>query len=390
MSEGGSNRANPRTRGNGDGSIYRRGDKWEASITVWGPDGKRHRRKRLARTKTEAKELLKTLQREAAAGLMGSGRTSVAAFLDDWYKNILPSRNVTFATRENYHSAIENYLKPALGRIRLDKLTADHVDAMLRDMISQGKARATARLARTVLSMALTHAERREMVVRNAARLSVLPEGPKSDRRSLTSDEASLVLDAAKGTRLEAAWCLQLQLGLRPGEVRGLAWNDIDLDQKRLCIRCAQRREGGKLIARDRTKTPRSVRSLDLPRGVVAVLKSHKARQAEERLQNADLWQDLDLVICTGTGTPIDPSNYRREFRKVVETAGLDHLVPHELRHSAASLLMDAGKSAEDVAYMLGHSSPRMLHEVYRHKLASSNTAHVAVMESLFGTGAAS
>jgi len=212
----------------------------------------------------------------------------------------------------------------------------------------------------------------------------------KAERRSLTAHEARLLLDAAKGTDLEAAWHLQLQLGLRPGEVRGLAWEDIDLDAGRLYLRFAQRKEGGKLIPRDHTKTPGSVRSLDLPNRVVAVLRAHKARQSEERLRHADLWQDLDLVICTGRGSPVDPSNYRRQFRKVVETAGLPHLVPHELRHSAASLLMDAGQTAEHTADILGHSSPRMLHEVYRHKLAASNTAHVPVMEGLFGSGAAS
>ena len=132
-------------RGSGEGSIYRFRDGWEVSLDVSLGGGKRVRRRRRARTKPEAREKLKQLQREADAGVVSSGSTTVTQFLDEWIAHVLPARNVTVATIDNYTWAVESHIKPALGKIRLKKLSPEDVDGLLRDLGASALARSTVR-----------------------------------------------------------------------------------------------------------------------------------------------------------------------------------------------------------------------------------------------------
>jgi integrase len=372
-------------RGAGEGSIYRQGNRWVASVTIDSTAGRQVRVKRVARTQVDARAKLKELQSRAAAGVAGSGRVTVKSFLEDWLEDVLPSRSLRPATVENYTWAIRHHIEPAIGSARLERLKADDVDKMLRDMAAAGKARSTIRLVRTVLVLALSHAERRDMVVRNVARLSILPAAPARQSRALTLSQARSLLAAASSERLEALWVTMLLTGLRPGEALGLAWEDVDLDGGHLRVRQAvQRGVGGKLDLGE-PKTTRSRRVLDLPNPVVEALRSHRSRQSVERLALGPAWTDSGLVFTTTTGTMLDPSNVRRAFSALTQQAGLGHWHPHELRHSTVSLLSAAGVPLEQIADLAGHSTTRVTDQIYRHPVSSSVTAAKHTMEQLFG-----
>ena len=137
-------------RGSGDGSIYQlKSGRWVAVITVASGGGKQMRRKRSARTYAEARTRLKELQEERDAGLIGT-RQSLADYLADWKANILPTRDLSVATVENYTTMVDLHIVPALGHFRLDQLRAEHIDRLLRTMAKEGKAKSTIRLARSL------------------------------------------------------------------------------------------------------------------------------------------------------------------------------------------------------------------------------------------------
>ncbi len=216
--------------------------------------------------------------------------------------------------------------------------------------------------------LALTHAERRGLVARNVAKLSEMPAGARAvaEGRSLTEDEARRLFAAAAGDRLEALVYVGLMLGLRPGELGGLLWADVDLDKATVQVRRSLKNEPTGLRLGD-PKTRRSFRGLDLPAPVVRSLVAHRAHQAEERAFAGAAWVEHGLVFTTGVGTPIDPANLRRWFTRLSKSAGLGHWTPKELRHSAASLLSASGVPLELVADVLGHDGTRMTGTVYRH-----------------------
>ncbi|MGB9113523.1 MAG: site-specific integrase [Acidimicrobiales bacterium] len=373
-------------RGSGEGSIYRFRGGWEVSLDVSVSGGRRVRRRRRAKTKAEALEKLRELQRAADAGAISSGTTTVGQFLDDWLAHVLPARSVTQSTIDNYTWAIETHIKPALGKLRLTKLGPEDIDRLLRRLAKDGKARSSVRIVRTVLVSALTHAERRGYVARNVARLSVLPPASTRESRAMTVEQLRAFLDAASGDRLEAAWIVMVALGLRPGEVLGLRWDDVDLSKKRLRVTQALRREGGSLVVGE-PKTRTSRRTLDLPEAVVDAVKAHRKRQAAERLSAGELWEDNDLVFSTSLGGLTDPANFRRAFRRITQAAALGDWHPHELRHTAVSLLSDAGVPLELIADVAGHASTRMTGSVYRHAVSPTVTAHVETMDRLLREG---
>jgi integrase len=206
---------------------------------------------------------------------------------------------------------------------------------------------------------------------------------PAAEGRSLTPVQARQLLDAARGDRLEALFVAGLMLGLRPGELCGLLWEDVDLEGATLQVRRSLKRESAGLRLGD-PKTRHSFRGLDLPGPVVGALRAHRVRQLEERLVAGRAWVELGLVFTTSVGTPVDPANLRRSFSALTSRAGLGHWTPNELRHSAASLLSAAGVPLELVADVLGHDGTRMTAAVYRHAVRSTVAAGAEAMNRLF------
>jgi integrase len=175
--------------------------------------------------------------------------------------------------------------------------------------------------------------------------------------RSLTPEQARKLLAAAQRDRIGNLVVVGLMLGLRPGELCGLRWCDVDLDGGVLTVRQARRRERGpdgrERLSFAEPKTPRSKRSLRMPAPVLEALHRQRAQQARERLRAGSAWQDHDLVFATTVGTAVNPSNLRRDFARLTIGAGLGPWTPNELRHSAGSLLSAAGVRLEEVADVL-------------------------------------
>lgn len=151
------------------------------------------------------------------------------------------------------------------------------------------------------------------------------------------------------------------------GEVLGLRWDDVDLAAGTLRVRGQLQRDPdtGDLVFVE-TKTARSRRTLPLPPTVLATLRRHLERQAAERF-DADNWADLGLVFATTVGTPIHPRNDYRSFREIIRQAGLRQVRLHDLRHTAASVLLAQGVPARVVMEILGHSQISVTLNIYAH-----------------------
>lgn len=371
----------------GEGSIYYNDGRgrWEAMFDL-GVDehGKRHRKKVTAPTRPDVAKKLRDVQAQVAAGLpVGDDNLTVSDLLNRWLADVVPGR-VEPTAQATYRWAVEKHLVPGLGRIRVRKLTPEQVEAFLRAKAGAGLSRSTCVRFRSVLGQALRWAERRGYVARNVASLAEVPAEARAARvgRALTDTEARALLAACADHRLDAAFVVMLGLGLRPGETTGLRWCDVDLERRVLHVRQALKWHGGAPVVGE-LKTKRSRRSLAMPIVVADAFRAHKARYAIERLAVGQSWPTewSELVFVSEAGTPIDPANLRRSFSIVARKAKLGHLRPYDARHTACSLLCEAGVALEHVADLLGHESTRMGSQVYRHAIAPSVTAAVEPME---------
>jgi integrase len=371
-------------RGRGDDSIY-----WDESKGSYvgavsmghTPAGTRRRRKVYGRTKTEVREALRALRAEIETGVTSSARFTVADAVSKWLAVGLKGRDPH--TVEKCTTLAAGHIVAAIGAVRLRELTADDLDEWL-----EGKAAvlATSTLSEvlSILRRAITLAQRRDLVARNVAELVKPPKGTGGrPSKALTVTEAGAVLTAAQGSRLLAYIVLSLLTGIRTEEARALSWDRVHLDAVGAMPPSIEIwrsvRAGGD------TKTRKSRRTLALPPLAIEALRTHRARQAAERLAAGALWTESGLVFCTSVGTALDAANVRRGFRAVTEKAGLaGSWTPRELRHSFVSLLSANGVAVEAIAHLVGHAGTTVTEAVYRKELRPVLTEGAEVIGAIF------
>jgi len=187
-------------------------------------------------------------------------------------------------------------------------------------------------------------------------------------------------------------WSPSLLTGARTEEARPLTWLHVDLDGELNSDPpvppsievWSSVRDGGD------TKTKKSRRTLALPLRAIAAFQRQQVKQAQQRAQAGDKWQELGLVFTSAVGTELDAANVRRSFRRVIKAAGLnpDEWTPRELRHSFVSLLSDGGVSLEAIADLCGHAGTSVTEKVYRKQLRPVLLTGAIAMDRIFpGTG---
>ena len=383
-------------RGHGEDSIY-----WDSSKSRYvgavslgfTPAGMRIRRKVTGRTKAEVRSKLRELHQEVDSGLRPRQGYTVNDALEDWLAHGLDG--VSARTVTLYKGTIVPLLREHLGTVKLKDLTAGDVQNALTALASRMSTR-TVQISRNVLVRAIRQAERDGLAARNVAALVKPPkgQGPGRASKSLTLEQATVLMEAAKGTRLEAYIILSLLAGLRTEEARALRWDHViawvgdqwqpvteagfDHDQLAVFVWRSDRAGGD-------TKTPKSRRTLALAHRCSAALREQKIRQAADRLAAGRLWQDHNLVFASTIGTPLDDHNVRRQFRKITESAGLGSTwVPRELRHTFVSLLSAHGVPVEAIALLAGHNQTATTERVYRHQIVPALTKGAEIMDQIF------
>ena len=259
---------------------------------------------------------------------------------------------------------------------------ADLRKALQHRQLSQkkGVADSTRRLARTVLRMALKDAQRRRQIDTNVAALA--HEVAIDDAyvgRTLTEDQARALIASVADHPLEPFVVVGLSLGLRPGETLGLRWEDIDLEAGTLAVSgTLARTDDG--LSRQTPKNKKSRRLLPLPPTTAAALKRQRKRQAEQRLRAGRVWSDTGYILTNEIGEPLDPATARHAFQKITLDLFGEKWRPHEMRHSAASLLLAQGVPLRSISDILGHSSIQITSDVYAHM---ATTEHADVLNRL-------
>ena len=263
-----------RRRSNREGSIWQRQDgRWTGAAYVLTTAGTLRRAYVYGRTREQVHSRLVEIQDRSARGIPCADHAwKVEEYLDYWLENVASSavRPTTFA---KYETITRLYLRPGLGRYRLDRLSLAVVQSWLNSRLAAGDSIAKVHVMRTVLGAALTRAMREELVSRNVARLVTLPPNRPARQQPWSASEALAFLQVARGDRLYPAFVLLLVYGLRRGEVLGLSWRDVDLEHDVVHIRQAaaasegaasawpcqdQRWPPGPAVARGRSQRPTS------------------------------------------------------------------------------------------------------------------------------------
>ena len=365
-------------RGNNEGTIGRRKDgRWEARYTIQTGNGPK-RKVLYGRTREEAAAKLTKAMADRDGGLhFDAGPLTVGEYLDRWLKESV-LHTVRRSTFVRYEGIVRNHIASAIGRVKLKALTPAQVRALYREKLVQLSPRSV-NYVHVTLHKALKQAVLDGLIPRNVADAVKPPQARGEEIRPLSPAQAARLLSAARGERLEALYVVAVHAGLRQGELLGLKWPDLDLEGGTLSVQ--------RSLAADRSFNPpkrkASRRTVKLTKAAAEALKKHRARQNEERLALGSLWEDHDLVFPNRLGKPMAHNNlYQRDFKALLEKAGLSGFTFHSLRHTCATLLLRKNVNPKIVQEMLGHATISQTMDTYSHVLPGMQDTAVSAMES--------
>lgn len=206
---------------------------------------------------------------------------------------------------------------------------------------------------------------------------------------ALSADAVAALQDAAEGHRLARLFHLATTTGMRESELLGLRWSDVNLEARGIFVRVQRQYLPGKGIVERHTKEHRGTRPIDLTEDEIALLTAQRAQVAEERLRLGEVWRDHDLVFPSQVGTPINQRNLLRWFDALAEAAGITGIRFHDLRHTAGTHLMAAGRGVIPPQHRLGHSRPSTTLDLYAHALPGHQAEAAEAVQANFREAAA-
>jgi integrase len=435
-----------RRRDRGDGTIaWDKANKcYVGKLSLgYSSDGKtRNRPSVRGKTKAEAKDNLDKLRDEINAGVRTPATYTIEQCVKDWFDSIERDPH-TMAT---ITGQAKNWIYPKVGRTKLKDFTATDADNFFKDLGGVLGKRSLV-MIKSTLRRSIRRAQVHNLIGRNVVELIDLPAGqPGRPSRAMTQEQAVTVLKTASGKatayvravkasngrygathaasetgelacgtkphpkatitevsreikettcrscraqlgiddpdddnrRLEALFVLSITLGLRPGELRKLTWNHIDLNRGVVHVWRSASKTGD-------TKTPKSKRSLILPKRSITALKAHKARQDAERREAGEAWHANELVFCHENGTSYTSDSLNWRFSKVTRKAGIGHWHAHEGRHTAVSIMSSNGVPIQEISDTVGHKSTHVTEIVYRHMIVPAVRGGATVMDDVFG-----
>ena len=375
-------------RADGEGSIFKRESDglWVGRLPIGvNPDGGTKFRTFYGKKQSIVKQKLD----EAKANIHNNtyvepNKFTVSQWLDSWL-NVTMKSAIKDTTWLGYESMIKKHINPLIGGIKLMQLQTVHLQRMYNEKLLSGRADGkdgglsprTVRYIHQVIHGALDQALKEKLISFNVAEAVKLPKDPRKEMKVLETGDVEKFLEVAKNNRYYkhyyTAYLLELYTGLRRGELLGLRWKDIDLNNCTLQVVQQLVKVGSKHILRELKTESSQNRIISLPDEMVQQLKEHKKQQSE-RLKDLG-YNDLQvkehitygLVFISEIGGIIQPRNFTRNFKGVLRTAGLGDIRFHDMRHTFALLSLQQGVDIKTLQSDLGHHSIEVTLDKYGH-----------------------
>jgi integrase len=365
-------------RGQNEGSIYKRKNGlWVGQITIGAK-----REYMYFKTQREVREWLKLKQSQIDAGVdLAKADTTIAEYLKEWLST--KAMEIRPKTHDQYLGVVARHINPIIGQVKLKDLRPDQIQVLYNRKLREGASPRTVKIIHSVLHCAFNHAVKMGLIGRNPADAVTKPRLRRKEMRVLDDNQARAFLIHASKSRNSALYHLAVTTGLRQAELFGLKWSDLDWETMRLQVqRQIQRVRGGGLIFTE-PKTAKGRRVVVLGQSTKAVLQEHFKRQQLERQFAGDKWVETDLIFTSTIGTPIDHRNLFREFKDLLKEAGLPNIRFHDLRHTAATLMLQQNIHPKVVQERLGHSDISLTLNTYSHVLPGMQEEAAEKMDTL-------
>jgi integrase len=312
---------------------------------------------------------------------LASTKIGLGDFLSGWLTSTKTSKGRS--TWRQYEQLIGMYIIPNLGEIKVRDLRPDNVQAFYNRLFDGEVGVYTIRKIHITLHSALQQAVKTGMIGRNPASFVQPPKEPSSEMAILNESQVSQLLIAAQGSRLEALIHLAVISGMRQMELLGLKWNDLDWIKQSLRIERQLLKPDGEGVQFSSPKTRYGKRSISLGAKTIETLRKHYEQQRAEQRKAGEAWKEFGLIFTTQHGTPINPRNLLRDYKKLLHAAGLPPIRFHDLRHTCASILLNQGVPVITVSRRLGHAKASITLDIYGHLIPTMQTEVAEMIDDL-------
>lgn len=344
------------------------------------------------------KQIEKELNRQAVMfeeSVNHGFKTSAMKFqelAEEWFENY--AKNALRSTTYERMLQLTHRVYPAIGHLRIDKITARHLQGFVNSLAKEGAnektdkplAPKTIRHNLSFISDVFSYAVRMDLVSDNPCRKVTIPKGEVKEKPIYSQEEIAQLLTAINGedTKYRAFFYLIAYSGFRRSEMLGLEWKDIDFENNIISIKRTSNYTAERGIYTDATKTKRSKRVLKISPYIMGILKELKDEQDEEALRLGDKWVESDRLFVKWNGEPMNnqtPYGWLKEF---CEKNDMPFYGIHSFRHFAASALISSGLDVVTVSGALGHCNSGTTLNVYAHMFQTAQARVAQAMDGAF------
>lgn len=344
--------------------------------------GKRERHyKTVKGTKKSAEATLRKMIADVeSGGIAVASAMKVEDWMEQWLRLYLP--NIEATTRASYEEKTRNYIVPVLGKITLKSLKTENIQSWVNGMSAKGLSPKTIRNAFNNLNAALKKACVLRMIPYNPCEGAELPKLKRYQGEVFDTTAIADALEKAKGTDMYLIILLLAMVGLRRGELLALKWKHVDFASKTLRVEENMVLADGAII----TKAPKSsagARTVRVGDEVIVALKEAKADYFRDRTEMGAGFHDNGYIIRKKNGDSYRPDSITQKWERFLEKNGLPHIRLHDLRHSNATALIQAGVSPKVVQQRLGHADINITLNTYTHVLPSMDEEAAATLDDM-------
>lgn len=362
-----------KSRPDGSGSIYKTSAGiWKAAISVRSLDGKQKRITRNAKSAKHAQLLLDELRLDYQD--LHDNPLTVTVY--ELFRRYLAGIETQTSTAEGYRSVLELHIRPTLGNVRIESLTALQIQDWLQGLRRDGVGGRTMQLALSVLNRALTWAVKARLCRFNACDGVRRPRHARKLIEPFTQQETAAIIEATRGDRLEALYVLAFSTGARIGELFGLQWDDIDFARQTISIKRQAKDHRGQVVLQ-LPKTEAGIRTIAIAQQAVEALQRRKERAKAEGNRSPQ-------VFCSPMGMLMRRTTFaRRVWKPLLEDLQIRHRGFHHMRHTAVTNLLTAGVGPNVVAGVIGHRTPETVLRLYSHFIPKDSKIAAEAMDRL-------
>ena len=314
-------------------------------------------------------------------GVSDDGPLTIAKFLHEWL--LIHKRALKPKTVYQYQNTIAKHINPGIGVVRLDTLRLRDVESFYTRLQEQGVSNRSVRLIHNILHCALEKAVKYDYIIKNPTNGADLPRYTYEEMKILDPSEVNRFLVTAMGTPEYALFYLAVTTGMRMGELFGLKWSDVNWQRATIYVQRQSQFIPGEGYQFAETKTRSGKRVIDLSNGAMEALQKEKERLNARKVFAGDRWEENDLIFPNSVGRSRDATNTRIALNRILKASGVTKIRFHDLRHTAASILLNSNVPLIKVSRMLGHSKPSVTLDIYTHLINDQSREAANVMDRL-------